>query len=263
MNNLYEKELVIVKVGTNTLVEENDQGEQLDHASFESIGNQVREMPDEGISTILVSSGAITAGLIDDKRQRDGTEETVELQRYAERGWDDVVQKWKATIGSEKVSSALLTKSELEKNKTRDQALGVISCCLSHGDIFIINENDVISDDEIKFGDNDTLAVELAVEIAIQQMFKDIKLVYLTDVDGVYKDVKDNKTLLRHISYGEPYEHYARGAKNTRSKGGMVTKLAGARLATYCGIETFIANGRADNTIKRALGKEIGTYFPC
>jgi glutamate 5-kinase len=261
MENLIERELFVVKVGTNTLIQKDNSGERLHDESFESIGQQVRELTDEGGCVVLVSSAAITAGVVGDGKERDGTEEVVELQRYAARGWDTVVQKWKSTIGAERVSATLLTKREIHNDNMRKKALGVIACCLEHDDVFVVNENDTISDDEIKFGDNDALAAELAVALAQAGMFKSVQLVLLTDEHGLYKDVKDKESLIRKVTDIGAVEEYAGGASTVNSSGGMLTKVASARKATETGIKTYIANGRVRNAIKRCIAREIGTYF--
>lgn len=112
MNYQFEKDLLIVKVGTNVLAETGNGQERLNEEAFENIGNEVRELSDAGRGVILVSSGAITAGVFAEQKRREDIS-AVEEQRYAARGWDTVVQKWKSVIGAERVSSTLLTKREL------------------------------------------------------------------------------------------------------------------------------------------------------
>ena len=262
MNNELQKDLIIVKVGTNVLARTEDGQEILDHHAFESIGTQVRELTDKGIGVILVSSGAITAGVLGDQQSReDVADKPVELQRYAARGWHTVVQKWESVIGDKRVSATLLTKHELHTEPTRSKALGVIACCLVHGDVFVVNENDTISDDEIKFGDNDTLAAALAVECAVSGLFRSVKLVLLTNKSGFNRVADDDSTLIHTVDDIDAVAHYAGDAENHNSRGGMKTKVQSAKVAKTVGVETVIANGRAKNAIQRALAGQIGTRF--
>lgn len=256
-----EKDLVIVKVGTNILADTTAKDEKLDDQSFLRIGKQVRELSDAGIGVILVSSGAITAGVLGEKKRRGDIDNVFELQRYAARGWDSVVQQWKQSIGSGRVSSTLLTKREIHTEAMRTKALGVMSCCLSHGDVFVVNENDTISDDEIKFGDNDTLAAAIAVECARAELFRSVKMVLLTNINGLRTDRDDATTLVSNVTDIAAVECYAGGAANGHSRGGMATKVRAAKLAAEAGIETFIADGRVDGAIGKVLAGEIGTRF--
>lgn len=261
MYNQTEKDLIVVKVGTNVLTEITNGIASLDQRSFTQIGQEVRRLVDGGKGVILVSSGAITAGILDDKKHREDIKNTFDLQRYAARGWDRVVQQWKQSIGAGKVSSTLLTKREIHTETMRTQALGVISCCLSYGDVFIVNENDTISDDEIKFGDNDTLAAAIAVECARAQLFRSVKMVLLTNINGLRSDKDDEATLIRRVTDISAVEQYTGGASNSHSRGGMVTKVAAARTAQSAGVEVFIADGRVKNAVNKALSYEIGTCF--
>lgn len=256
-----EKDLIIVKVGTNVLAATTDGGEALDRQSFEKIGREVRALADAGTGVILVSSGAITAGVLGEQKHREDIDNLFELQRYAARGWDSVVQQWKRSIGSARVSSTLLTKREIHTEAMREKALGVISCCLSHGDVFVANENDTISDDEIKFGDNDTLAAAIAVECARAELFRSVKMVLLTNINGLRADRNDATTLIHKVTDISAVEQYAGEAANGHSRGGMMTKVRAARLAAEAGIETFIADGRIDGAIGKTIAGRIGTHF--
>lgn len=261
MNYQIEKDLLIVKVGTNVLAETGNGHEKLNDEAFEAIGNEVRQQSDAGNGVILVTSGAITAGVFNEQKRREDIRSTVEEQRYAARGWDTVVQKWKSVIGNERVSSTLLTKREMHTDTMRTKLLGVIACCLSHSDIFVVNENDCLSDDEIKFGDNDTLAAALAAECAVAGLAKSVKLILLTNKDGLNEVADDDSTLIRTVTDIDLVEKFAGSAANGHSRGGMVTKIKAARTAKAAGVETYIANGRENHAISKTLAREIGMYF--
>jgi len=90
---------------------------------------------------------------------------------------------------------------------------------------------------------------------------KQVQLVLLSDVDGVYEDKNDTSSLIREITDIDAYEHFAGSSASGLGVGGMKTKFAAARIALEAGVEMWIANGRADNAIERALDGEIGTHF--
>ncbi len=256
-----QKKLIILKVGTNVLTNFGDGQDRLDAQSFQSIGRQARELTEEGFGVIMVSSGAITAGVLDEQKCRDDICDTVEEQRYAARGWDIVVQKWKEVIGASRVSSTLLTKREVATSAMRQKLLNVIECCLSHRDVFIVNENDCLSDDEIKFGDNDALAAALAVACSESGMFSSVQMVMLTNKNGLNKVVDDDATLICKVSDISLARQYAQGASNANSRGGMLTKVQAAHTATLAGVNTYVANGREMSAVSRAINGEIGTHF--
>jgi glutamate 5-kinase len=254
--------LLVVKVGTNVLADTSRGRERLNNQAFDSIGREVRELSDDGNGVILVTSGAITAGVFAGKQRREDIASTVEEQRFAARGWDIVVQKWKSAIGAWRVSAALLTKHELRTSPIRVKLLGVIACCLDHGDIFVVNENDCLSDDEIKFGDNDTLAAALAAECADAGMARHVKLVLLTNKHGLNRVADDDSTLIRRVADIGLVEQYAGDATSGHGRGGMITKVRAAKVAGAAGVETYIASGREKDAVRRALAKKTGTFFP-
>lgn len=256
MNN---KELVIIKVGTNSLVDHDY--DTLHGNVFTQIGDEIHALQDAGYAVILVSSGAISAGVMGDAKKREHINDTVELQRYAARGWDTIVQNWKQHLGSEHVSSTLLTKRELHNDTMRRQICKVIMCCLSHGDTFLVNENDTISNDEITFGDNDQLAVELAIALQKENIFASIQLILLTNTNGLYADIQDESTRIKAIYPGDDVSRHINDSHDTHSRGGMTSKLRAATRAAANNIDVFIADGRASDTIHQALKGTAGTHF--
>lgn len=261
MKKQNNKELVVVKVGTNVLTDRSGERDRLDTASFHNIGSEIRDMSDNGTGVVLVSSGAITAGILGEKRRREDIADTRELQRYAARGWDNVVQEWKRSIGPERVTPALLTKHELQQKSTKEQMLGVLGVSMAYGDVFVVNENDTISDEEIKFGDNDTLAASLAATIATSGLYKRVRLALLTNIDGLRTDKDDPSSLVRTVTNIDDVEHFANDTNDFHSRGGMVTKLRAARIAKSAGVETAIGSGRLHQPVTKALTRQTGTYF--
>lgn len=256
MNN---QNLVIVKVGTNTLIDHQEQC--LDDKTFKSIGKQVLALVKDGTNVIIVTSGAITAGALHESMDRNDIVDTIELQRYAARGWDIVVQKWKLVLGDGRVSSALLTKRELHNRNMRSKLIDVVGCCFTHRDVLVVNENDVLSDDEIKFGDNDTLAAELAVVLKQEGDFGSVRLVLLTNRDGLNRVVDDDSTAIRYVKNVTDAFQYVGDITDTHSRGGMRSKLIAAQTVVANGIEMYIANGRSDESLLMVLEKQVGTFF--
>ncbi|MFZ1360560.1 MAG: hypothetical protein WAS27_00810 [Candidatus Saccharimonadales bacterium] len=253
------KELIIIKVGTNTVVDHDY--DTLHHDVFSNISTEIRELQEEGYDVVLVSSGAVSAGVLSDAKKREHVDSTVELQRYAARGWDILVQNWKTHLGSECVSSTLLTKRELHNEPMRAQICQVILCCLSHGDTFLVNENDTISNDEITFGDNDQLATELAIALQKEAVFSSITLVLLTNTNGLYADINNTSSRITTVHPGDDVSRYIIDSQDTHSRGGMASKLYAATRASANNIEVYIADGRATNTVHQALTHTAGTRF--
>lgn len=262
MENVIERDLIVVKVGTKTLTEQQNGREVLDYASFGRIGKQVVDLANEGYGIVLVSSGAIAAGIAETGIERSDDMEMVEKQRLAGIGWQYVVEAWRASMIGKTMGAMLLTRHELDESEnTRREALATIDCHLRHGDIVLINENDAIAHDEIKFGCNDVLLGIMSARLAKTGLYKRVRQMQLTDTDGLYRDVKDSRTLIRVVDDIEAVKGFVTDIDNGVSKGGMTTKLKGAEIATAAGVETCIANGRAERAIKRALSGEIGTRF--
>ncbi len=253
------KELIIIKVGTNTLVDHDY--DALHHNVFAHIGMEIQALQAQGHSVVLISSGAISAGVLGDAKKREHVDDVTELQRYAARGWDIVVQKWKDHIGDARVSSTLLTKRELHDETMRRQICKVILCCLTHGDTFLVNENDTISNDEITFGDNDQLATELAIAMQKEKVFSSIKLILLTNTNGLYADIHDDSSRIEVVHPDDNVSRYINDSQDTHSRGGMASKLYAARRAVANNIETFIADGRTEDVIARTLSYQSGTSF--
>ncbi len=256
---MQKKELIIIKVGTNTLVDHDY--DTLHSSVFTHIGNEIHALQKAGYAVVLVSSGAISAGILGAAKKREHVDNTIELQRYAARGWDTVVQNWKEHIGADRVSSTLLTKRELHDETMRTQICKVILCCLSHGDVFLVNENDTISNDEITFGDNDQLATELAVAMQKEDAFSSIKLILLTNTNGLYADIHDESSRIEVVHPDDNVSRYINDSQDTHSRGGMASKLYAARRAAANNIETFIADGRAEEVIAGTLSHQSGTRF--
>ncbi|HEV2402629.1 MAG TPA: hypothetical protein VGS08_00320 [Candidatus Saccharimonadales bacterium] len=260
-----EKDIVVVKVGTSTLTEKQADGrESLDRSAFRRIGTQLMGLREAGYGTVLVSSAAITAGMAITGQSARPSRATHmhELQRLASIGQRHILNAWAEASPGSTIGELLLTRHELDLASERDELLTVTHTLLTHGDIAIANENDSIAHEEIAFGDNDTLAATFAACIGRSALFGgQVRLVLLTDVDGVYADKDDPSSIIRQIDDIDAYEQLAGGAGSANGTGGMVTKFAAARIAMEHGIPMWIANGKTEDVIQLALRGEAGTGF--
>ena len=256
--------ITVVKVGTSTQIETLYDGtEQLDMISLERIGKQITDRYEQGQNTLLVSSGAIASGMAAVGLNMRPKKETSmhELQRLASIGWRHNLNAWDSVLGSLTTGGVLLTKRELDLYSERKELITVTHTMVSHGDIVIANENDVISHSEIAIGDNDTLAAGYAAKLASSGLFGIVNLLLLTDVDGLYRDINDRDSLIKIVDDLSQYEHLAGEAGTDGGTGGMRTKFAAAAIACAAGVNMWIANGREDDVIQRALSGETGTLF--
>ena len=249
---------IVVKVGS-TLVTNN--GEGLDRAAIAMWAEQVATLLKKGCEVLMVSSGAIAEGmqrLAWSKRPQ----EIHQLQAAAAVGQMGLVQVYESCFAKFGVQTAqiLLTNADLANEERNANAKATLQTLLALGVVPIINENDTVVTDEIKFGDNDSLAA-LVVNLVCADA-----LIILTDQGGLFtadprKDA--SATLVHHARAGEPaLEVMAGGAGSTLGKGGMLTKVLAAKTAAKTGASTAIASGRELNVLTRLYeGELIGTLL--
>lgn len=247
---------IVVKVGSS-LVTNN--GEGLDHAAIAMWADQMATLQKDGHEVLMVSSGAIAEGM-----QRLGwtkrPQEIHQLQAAAAVGQMGLVQVYESCFARLNLHSAqiLLTNADLADVERNANAKATLETLLKLGVVPIINENDTVVTDEIKFGDNDSLAA-----LVTNLIHADL-LVILTDQGGLYTaDPRQNPeaTLLSEAIAGDPaLEKMAGGAASELSKGGMLTKVLAAKIAAQTGASTVIASGREPLVLTRLLaGENIGS----
>ncbi|WP_265944589.1 glutamate 5-kinase [Dechloromonas sp. A34] len=249
---------LVVKVGS-ALVTNNGAG--LDLAAIEDWARQISVLRQQGKEVVLVSSGAIACGM-----QRLGwakrPKSVHELQAAAAVGQMGLVQVYEAAFSKHGLHTAqiLLTHDDLADRKRYLNARSTLTTLLQLGVVPIINENDTVVTDEIKFGDNDTLGALVANLIEAEA------LIILTDQTGLYTadPRKDpNATLISEAIAGdETLEAMAGGAGTSIGKGGMITKVIAAKRAARSGAHTAIASGHeTDPIIRLANGESVGTLL--
>lgn len=264
MNKIIDNVLAI-KVGTSTLTKPSPSGQtELDYGSFRRLGKQMLALREKGYHVVIISSAAITAGMVDVGLavRPNAKTDMPNLQRLASIGWRHILNAWGDALDDVTIGELLLTRQELESDREEAEALRVSYELMSHGNIPIINENDAITHEEIAFGDNDTLAAVFTSKMKLSKLFGDnVSLVILSDINGVYEDVNNEHTVIKEIDNIDTYMQSAQDSSGSLGTGGMITKFAAAKIIHDCGADMYIANGRTENTIERAICKEIGTHF--
>ena len=246
----------VVKIGSS-LITGNGCG--LDHAAIRDWAGQIAVLKREGREIILVSSGSIAEGV-----RRLGWERRPRrlhrMQAAAAAGQMGLVHAYESVFGDHGLHAAqvLLTHEDLSSRTRYLNARSTLSTLLELDVIPIVNENDVVSTEEIQLGDNDTLAALTANLIDAD------KLLILTDCGGLYAadPAHDpNAKLIESAEVNDPCLDEAAGPSiGTLGRGGMITKVAAARRAALSGTETIIASGREAQVIVRAMhGEAVGT----
>ncbi len=257
-NELRDARRIVVKVGSSLVTNE---GRGLDEVAIGEWCRQMSQLVHEGRELIMVSSGAIAEGM---KRLGWTTRphEIHELQAAAAVGQMGLAQMYETKLREHGLGSAqvLLTHADLADRERYLNARSTLLTLLKLGVLPVINENDTVVNDEIKFGDNDTLGALVA------NLVEADALVILTDQRGLFTSDprKDpNAELVRRANSGDPaLEAMASGAGSSLGRGGMITKVLAAKRAAGSGASTVIAWGREPNALLRlASGSAIGTLL--
>ena len=249
---------IVVKVGSSLVTNE---GRGLDEQAISLWGRQIAELRGLGKEVVMVSSGAVAEGM---KRLGWAKRPKAmhELQAAAAVGQMGLAQVYETCFRAHGLGTAqvLLTHDDLADRKRYLNARSTLLALLELGVVPIINENDTVVTDEIKFGDNDTLGALVANLIDADA------LVILTDQSGLFTadPRRDPQArLLERVVAGDPaLEAIAGGAGSSIGRGGMITKVLAAKRAASSGAHTIVASGReADVLVRLARGEAIGTRF--
>lgn len=256
MSLLRDARRIVVKVGSSLVTNE---GRGVDAQAIANWSRQLAALAAEGRELVMVSSGAIAEGM---KRLgwASRPKELHELQAAAAVGQMGLAQMYESQLSAHGLASAqvLLTHADLADRERYLNARSTLLTLLTHRVLPVINENDTVVNDEIKFGDNDTLGALVA------NLVEADALVILTDQRGLYsadprKDA--NARFIDHAEAGDPdLERMAGGAGSSLGRGGMITKILAAKRAAGSGAGTVIAWGREPDVLLRlAHGEAIGT----
>lgn len=249
---------IVVKVGTAVI---STPSGRLDLERMNNLVTQMANLAKKGYQLLLVTSGAIAAGL-----ERLGKEERPsaipELQAAASVGQGLLLQQYTNLFGQHdlKVGQVLLTQFDIIHREQYVNASNTFEKLFEVDVIPIVNENDTTAVEEIKFGDNDTLAA------LVTNLVKADALIVLTDTEGLYTaDPRTNAEakLIAEVKEITPEIEKLAGDKGTEfGSGGMVTKIRAARIVTLAGASMVVADGRRPDVLLDVMGaKEVGTFF--
>ncbi len=247
----------VVKVGSALLTAD---GRRLDHGVIHGLVQQLVTLRERGCEVVLVSSGAVAAGMV-----RLGFHERPEdlhsLQAAAAVGQSALIRSYEEALAPQGITPALVLLSHADI-RARDRYLNARSTLgrlIQLGVIPVVNENDSVVTDEIRFGDNDTLAALVA-----NLVDADVLLV-LTDQDGLFEGDPNrdrDAAIVVSAEVDDPRLDNMVGEGGQLGRGGMITKLSAARLAARSGALTVIANGRTPDVVPRiAAGEHLGTLL--
>jgi len=249
---------LVIKIGSALLVDERSGKLRADWLS--TIADDVRRCHDRGQQVLIVSSGAIALGreLLHFPRRSLRLDEK---QAAAAVGQIRLARAYVEALGRHdlEVAQILLTPEDTERRERHLRARATIERLLAFGVVPVINENDTVATDEIRFGDNDRLAARVA------QMVNADTLILLSDIDGLYTADPRRDSAARHIPIVErltaDIEAMAGAAPPGYSSGGMVTKLAAAKIATEAGCPMVIARGSDLHPVRSIEAGATATWF--
>lgn len=248
----------IIKIGSAVLT---DNGRGLNHSAINDWVKQVSELKSRGINVIIVSSGSVAEGMV-----RLGWQSRPhalhQLQAAASVGQMGLIQTYEQSFQAQgfKTAQVLLTHDDLSNRTRYLNARATIKTLLDLSVVPIINENDVVANDELRVGDNDTLAAIIA------NLLEADLLMILTDQDGFFDaDPRENSAakLLDLANVNDArLDQAAGGSSGALGRGGMQTKLTAARMAARSGAATVIAPGLKDRVILNVIdGASVGTLL--
>lgn len=242
----------VVKIGSALLTAD---GQGLDHAAMAGWVRQMVALQQAGVELVLVSSGAVAEGMVR-MGLKTRPESVHELQACAAIGQMGLVQVYESHFRDHGVKAAqiLLTHDDLSDRQRYLNARNTLRTLIEWKVLPVINENDTVATDEIRFGDNDTLAALVA------NLIEADTLVILTDQDGMFdRDPRHDATavLLPEVQAMDERLLAMAGGGGLLGRGGMITKVRAARLAARSGCATVIASGRSENILVRLRQAEV------
>jgi len=252
---------LVVKIGTSSLTQ--PETGQLALSTIATLAETLSDLRRRGHQVILVSSGAVGVGCarlgLTERPRRMALKQAVAAvgQGRLIRVYDDLF-----TTLQQPIAQVLLTRSDLVQRSRYLNAYNTFQELLGLGVIPVVNENDTVAVEELKFGDNDTLSALVASLVEADWLF------LLTDVDRLYsadpRSVPDAQpiSLVSHSSQLAQLQVQTGDRGSQWGTGGMVTKIAAARIATAAGVRTVITEGRFPHNIEKILqGEPLGTQF--
>lgn len=244
---------IVLKFGSGILA--SVKGTSLDGRQFARLSREVAALVADGHQCVVVSSGAVAAGL-GALRLKERPDDLALRQACAAVGQSKLMQLYSEHFAGYglQVAQLLLTHDDIDSRSRSQNVRNTLTQLLSSGSVVpVINENDSVATEELKFGDNDRLSAEVAI------LVKADMLILLTSVEGL---LDENGRRIGRVQDVSEVSSFAREEKGRFSVGGMVSKLQAVRLAVDAGIPTAIASGRKVGQIAGVLaGRDVGTQF--
>lgn len=249
---------ITIKIGSSLIIDESGTGLRRDW--LDSVAVDIVRLRDDGQAVVIVSSGAVALG-----RQHLGLKRSSRLdfkQAAAAAGQALLMQAWERALAPYGIPTAqlLLTIDDSERRRRWLNARATLEVLLAQSALPIVNENDSVATEELRYGDNDRLSARVA------QMIRSDLLILLSDVDGLYTADPKKDPAARHIPYveeiGSELERFAAGPTiQSPGTGGMKTKLEAAAIARAFGCATIIAAGHDERPISRILHGACSTLI--
>lgn len=256
--NVRDFKRVVLKVGSSLLVDSNHG--RLKHAWLAALAEDIAELHGRGIDVLVVSSGAVAMGrtLL---QLPSGPLRLEESQAAAAVGQIELARVWTEVLAHHRIISSqiLVTLSDTEERRRYLNARATSLKLLELRSVPVVNENDTVATNEIRYGDNDRLAARVATMIEADL------LVLFSDIDGLYTAPPAKDPSAQHIPVVEKItaeiDAMAGGAASELSRGGMRTKIEAGKIATASGTHMIIADGRAKNPLKAVIDGGRCTWF--
>lgn len=249
---------IVIKLGSNVLTDEHG---MIDRDYIKDVARQVAELHSQGFEPIIVTSAAIAAGLeFLDFEERPS--DIPSLQAAASVGQAALTETYSEVFREHNLATGLvlITRGDTSNRTTYLNGRNTFLKLLELGVIPVVNENDTVATDEIRFGDNDGLAALVALMVDADLV------IMLTDIDGLYSGNPREDEGAEHIAevceITSEIEGYASGAGSKIGTGGMITKLRAAKMLISGNVDMVLTHGRLPNVIvDAAKGQVKGTYF--
>tara|TARA_R110001599_G_scaffold7000_6_gene34661 strand:+ start:5162 stop:6283 length:1122 start_codon:yes stop_codon:yes gene_type:complete len=250
---------IVVKVGSSLLVGEDGQARR---DWLKTLVSDIAKRHRAGDNIIIVSSGSIALGARKLGLDKGGRASLAEAQAAASVGQIALSSLWSELLAEHQIAAAqmLLTLDDMEDRKRYLNATATLEKLLEHRAIAVINENDSVATDEIRFGDNDRLAARVGQAASAD------RVLLLSDIDGLYDRRPGSETNGQFIGMVETVDDnimaMADGSSSSGlGSGGMTSKLEAAKIANLAGIELSIISGREDHPLERYALTNVGTLF--
>lgn len=250
---------LVVKIGSSLLIGENGVPRS---AWLQTLVADIAQRHRDGISIIIVSSGSIALGARKLGLAKGGRASLADAQAAASVGQIALSSLWSELLAAQNITAAqmLLTLDDMEDRKRYLNATATLEKLLEHRAIPVINENDSVATDEIRFGDNDRLAARVAQAASADHVL------LLSDIDGLYDRTPGSVSEGQFIGVVDGVDEHIMamadgGSSSGLGSGGMISKLEAARIANAAGIELSIISGKEDHPLERYALTKVGTLF--